>query len=272
MTGCQTHPQYRAMLAAVCATPKDDLPRLVLADWLEEHGETERAEFIRVQCEMAKHPTCLEPGHACDRCAELRRFERWWIETNRQSLQAEYKPFLVGLLRQDWDDVDSGLLFARGFVAEVRCTLADWCGGACSHSAYGARCSYGVIPLGDASFSCPACRGTGRTAGIRPRLVREHPVERVVLTDREPHHSSDRRVPPYAWFRGPAPAGSPMWRPPHDREVIPVNIYDLIAGYSFGGDRDLAHKEFPTREAAEAAMSAALIAWAKSSHPQEVLK
>jgi uncharacterized protein (TIGR02996 family) len=32
----------------------DDTVRLVYADWLEEHGQLERAEFIRVQCELAK--------------------------------------------------------------------------------------------------------------------------------------------------------------------------------------------------------------------------
>jgi uncharacterized protein (TIGR02996 family) len=39
-----------AFLRAIIAEPADDLPRLVYADWLDEHGEPERAEFIRVQC------------------------------------------------------------------------------------------------------------------------------------------------------------------------------------------------------------------------------
>ena len=42
-----------AFLAAIRAHPADDLPRLVYADWLEEHGQSERAEFIRVECEAA---------------------------------------------------------------------------------------------------------------------------------------------------------------------------------------------------------------------------
>lgn len=60
-----THPTYLALLAAVRANPADDLPRLVLADWLDEsqpvcvhgakcgnphhHGAT-RADLIRRQC------------------------------------------------------------------------------------------------------------------------------------------------------------------------------------------------------------------------------
>jgi uncharacterized protein (TIGR02996 family) len=42
------------LLAAVRAEPDDDTARLVLADWLEEHGDSARAEFIRVQCELAR--------------------------------------------------------------------------------------------------------------------------------------------------------------------------------------------------------------------------
>jgi uncharacterized protein (TIGR02996 family) len=47
----------QALLAAIWENPHDDLPRLVYADWLEETGDavqSARAEFIRVQCELAK--------------------------------------------------------------------------------------------------------------------------------------------------------------------------------------------------------------------------
>jgi uncharacterized protein (TIGR02996 family) len=37
-------------LAAMAADPDDDTPRLVFADWLDEHGQPDRAEFIRLQC------------------------------------------------------------------------------------------------------------------------------------------------------------------------------------------------------------------------------
>lgn len=40
----------KAFLAAIKASPADDLPRLVFADWLDEHGQDERAAFIRCQC------------------------------------------------------------------------------------------------------------------------------------------------------------------------------------------------------------------------------
>jgi uncharacterized protein (TIGR02996 family) len=39
-----------ALLAAILADPDEDTPRLAYADWLDEHGRPERAEFIRLQC------------------------------------------------------------------------------------------------------------------------------------------------------------------------------------------------------------------------------
>jgi uncharacterized protein (TIGR02996 family) len=44
----------QAFLDAIIAELDNDTVRLVYADWLEEHGEPERAEFIRVQCELAE--------------------------------------------------------------------------------------------------------------------------------------------------------------------------------------------------------------------------
>lgn len=41
-------------LKAIFADTDNDLPRLVFADYLEERGEAEWAELIRVQCELAR--------------------------------------------------------------------------------------------------------------------------------------------------------------------------------------------------------------------------
>jgi uncharacterized protein (TIGR02996 family) len=43
-----------ALYQAICAEPEVDAHRLVYADWLEEQGDAARAEFIRLQCEMAQ--------------------------------------------------------------------------------------------------------------------------------------------------------------------------------------------------------------------------
>ena len=45
-----------ALLTAIIANPDEDTPRLVFADWLQENGQPERAEFIRVQIEVTRLP------------------------------------------------------------------------------------------------------------------------------------------------------------------------------------------------------------------------
>jgi uncharacterized protein (TIGR02996 family) len=41
-------------LASIIARPDDDATRVVHADWLEEHGQPERADLIRTQCALAR--------------------------------------------------------------------------------------------------------------------------------------------------------------------------------------------------------------------------
>jgi uncharacterized protein (TIGR02996 family) len=60
-----------ALIAAVLADPDDDLPRLVFADWCDEHGEPDRGEFVRLQVGLARCRVCHPVGDteidfACD--------------------------------------------------------------------------------------------------------------------------------------------------------------------------------------------------------------
>jgi uncharacterized protein (TIGR02996 family) len=51
-------PTNAPLEAAIVAAPEDDGARLAYADWLEEHGDLDRADFIRTQCRLA----CLSPA------------------------------------------------------------------------------------------------------------------------------------------------------------------------------------------------------------------
>lgn len=72
-------------MRAISARPLDDLPRLVYADWLEEQGDPDRAEFIRVQIARANETDGKGdlPGsevariEARDRVLLGRNRERW---------------------------------------------------------------------------------------------------------------------------------------------------------------------------------------------------
>src|SRR4051794_35236595 len=41
------------LLRGIARSPDDDAPRLVYADWLDDHGRADRAEFIRAQIQLA---------------------------------------------------------------------------------------------------------------------------------------------------------------------------------------------------------------------------
>jgi uncharacterized protein (TIGR02996 family) len=43
-----------ALIQAILDAPDEDAPRLVFADWQDEHGNQSHAELIRVQCELAR--------------------------------------------------------------------------------------------------------------------------------------------------------------------------------------------------------------------------
>jgi uncharacterized protein (TIGR02996 family) len=145
------NPEWLALLAAIRAAPADDLPRLVAADWLEENGAPERAELIRVQCELEKVPP-FESCHAfavnmrsgercgrCDRCCqqdELRRREReLFMTVFRESKElfgtGELTYCLHGSARANGEVGPDTLPLAvvrRGFVDEVRYPAAVWWG------------------------------------------------------------------------------------------------------------------------------------------------
>ena len=46
----------RALFAAICADPEDEVSRLVYADWLEEQGDEPRAEALRTSVERRRLP------------------------------------------------------------------------------------------------------------------------------------------------------------------------------------------------------------------------
>jgi uncharacterized protein (TIGR02996 family) len=91
----------QALLRGVLDHPDDDAPRLVFADWLEEHGDAARAEFIRVQIDLAILPAGDRRG------AALRKREKALLKAHRKEW---LKPF-DGL-------IDEGE-FRRGFVERV---------------------------------------------------------------------------------------------------------------------------------------------------------
>ncbi len=89
-------PNLLALLRAAKEEPEDLVPRRLLADWLEEQGQPERAELIRLQLERADaEPRRLLPG---PREVELlARFADDWLGPLRPFLKSR-PDFSCGLL------------------------------------------------------------------------------------------------------------------------------------------------------------------------------
>jgi uncharacterized protein (TIGR02996 family) len=67
-----------ALLRAICETPGDDAPRLVYADWLDEHGDPRQAEFIRLHIALTPMKVFELAGPQESRLLELWRDLRKW--------------------------------------------------------------------------------------------------------------------------------------------------------------------------------------------------
>lgn len=171
-----------ALLAGILAAPDDDLPRLVFADRLDEiagdvacgvchgvgdalvqtdygatqercltchgtgrvsDGRRERAEFIRVQCELARYEEKVEDSARADHWWNLKRRERVLRDTHSDRWRLEATGKLgVPLTGETW--------FSRGFVSSLTLSAADWL-----------RVADAVYWHPGQTVECPECEGRG---------------------------------------------------------------------------------------------------------------
>lgn len=127
-------------IAQICQTPEDDNIRRFFADWLREHGEWDRGEFIDVQCEMAEAgegPYRHCAGYArerkrCSVCVDCQEAEALRSRQGELWSKRAYgeKPsgFIASLTFDYFGRMDDHriALYSRGFVASVTCTAEDW--------------------------------------------------------------------------------------------------------------------------------------------------
>lgn len=229
-----THEQ--AFLAAICEASEDDTPRLVYADWLEEQGRDERAEFIRVQIQLARNfvtnsvpdPDVIPVSGGKVALAYARSTYRKWkaMKDRERELWAWHGDEWLGTPLASLTKLRDGVLSAmvrirRGFVESVDCTYSAWL-------AHG------------------------------PAIVAVQPVTRVRLTDRKPSFSSIDGL--YDWYI------DDLTRQ-HTRDAcLPAELLDLLdlEFASGGGYQSIWRKSYRTEQVALDALSQACVMWAKS--------
>ena len=253
--------ESKALLRRILENPFDDAPRLIYSDILEELGEEERAEFVRVQLQIDQLkqqktdlyneetdwqectslsanwcPNCgdcccknpedsksdgdcpLHAPHSKHDCLsqnldELHRcVDR---ETRIANHSGEWLTYGIGnKLTYVWNGNGGNgfcvvtsegveIVWQRGFISEIRLTCKQFVGGTCKTC--GGTGTIGVYVNYDPI--CRLCSGTGRVEGLAKRLFSEHPVVRVVLTDKEPidnagvmEYFGEPSNPPDTWF------------------------------------------------------------------------
>ncbi|MBY0456711.1 MAG: TIGR02996 domain-containing protein [Gemmataceae bacterium] len=100
------HPDADAFLDAIFEHPEDDTPRLVYADWLQEHGQENYAQFIRLQCAAAQEKLWSDAAN------------RLWVEIGRvwNRLDEEWWPATRDVWSEGWGGYSlDAVHFQRGF-------------------------------------------------------------------------------------------------------------------------------------------------------------
>lgn len=115
---------HAAFLRAIIDDPDEDAHRLVYADWLDDHGEPDRAEFIRLQCRLARFCADDDPftvGIPAEHLTPQRR--RAWLgrlyDLGLCDKTQLPEPGYGSTAFPDDDRLRSAFLLRRGFVESV---------------------------------------------------------------------------------------------------------------------------------------------------------
>src|SRR4051812_36541696 len=95
-------PEVRAFLADIREHPDDSTPRLILADWLDDHDDP-RGSFLRAQCHVAFRDSAPRDIPA----------EKWLADA--EELRRRHERLWLGEMREHLDSWD----FQRGLVQVV---------------------------------------------------------------------------------------------------------------------------------------------------------
>lgn len=221
----------KAFIRDIAAHPEDMARRLIFADWLEDNGEPERAEFIQIQIELAKHPLCLGiyPNvhlvhPRCEGCEVVNRLyprmeDLWYLPAKGSGFTEEQcKGMALSIGGAMVDCQNLQLLFRNGFVEEIHAPLAT-------------------------------------LEGHLPSLVLEHPLRVARATDKEP--TEERGA--FVWYRGSSHLAG-------ERTTIPEEVFLQLPK---DDDGDYAYRcrflAYHTADAAHAALSIALFDLARRS-------
>jgi uncharacterized protein (TIGR02996 family) len=208
--------EQEVFLERIRQDPKDDTVRLVYADWLDEHGEPDRAKFIRFQIERSKVPPETKPeddttlGLLYDArdLLDTEEGHTWWPDYVGTSPYFKVRAAAKDLCWVEYERESSNhwvinqtIQFRRGFVYRVTINLEDLLGGCACQRCDGRRRVLRPRQSRPGAYKrvkCPECGGTGRWAGLAP-FLRANPVEKIYFTDLIEQVELEPPGPDYKW-------------------------------------------------------------------------
>lgn len=270
------------LLRSILENPADDNLRLIAADWLDEHGYSERANFIRLQCtkgdlyynlqyRMDKHGwrSLFGIGNVLDPL--IQQYQEREGNFPGYSWGSSPSPTGPGLYKCGAEEVWIQftnlfkLTARRGFVASISLTTEAFLGERCKHcSGTGRPPVPHVLPGSQTGWRkqpgiCGPCTGTGYlgTGGHAKPLFEAAPIEEVWLSDREPagHDGLASR-----WYRDNTAAVTAA-------AILPPILFDEIvkSGSGFKHYRSLLQFEGAgSHNAARTTLARAAVAYGRS--------
>jgi uncharacterized protein (TIGR02996 family) len=104
------------MLQAILESPDDDDVRLIYADWLEDHGDDARAQFIRMQILVHQHNPYRNTSCGCEMCDEAKRIRDELLRDCEEKWLAD---LYVGYGRRPENTRLLGFGWYRGFYEPI---------------------------------------------------------------------------------------------------------------------------------------------------------
>lgn len=252
-----------SLLQTIRENPDQDAPRLIYADWLEEHGQQDRAEFIRVQIRLAKvnhMRECRAPGammgppytSLCGREKELRILSNSWARESLPRIGHEWMPARTS--ENDSQLENPTFEYERGFISSIRVPgMGLWAGCWCRH------CNGTGLHDPDKPCSWCAYDFPGRSKGHGPEIIRcpEVVLERCVAVDRI---AGGESLGIY-WFRCDKDSYGSF---PCEQEDLPFEVWNLLVKGRCGENND---RYYDSYQGALDDLSQAMISWAWSQKP-----
>jgi uncharacterized protein (TIGR02996 family) len=238
---------HKAFLDVIIANPQDDVVRLVYADWLEENGEPERAEFIRLQIKLHQlelqtlqfnpqrelvNPTLLQLVQDIE---QSKKRELELLKENNYLKLLGIEPVDLparfdqnGDLKRFYHLEESWI--TRGFLSTLKCYLIQF------------------------------LRDAGKVAGWR--FIAKHPITDLYITDKAPT-KYNRFMEKYRY------CFTLLERTDFNNfadDWLPLFLFDFLSGHVNESTPGTTVIEYETEELGSADLSRACLAWARSVH------